>query len=355
MRSTTRGGLLGRDVELAVGDTNSSPLEARRQYQRLVLEEDADVTVGVFDSPSLETIIEDIAEQETIHLTTGAATSAVSRKVSENYDRYKYHFRVGPTNDRDLGNSLIDFLDTNAENIGWNSVAVLVEDYPWSEGPWDVMQDQLDDVGVDIAMDQRYPPATNDFTDIYTDVARSGADAAFVGMAHTGIPALTYWARGQFPFAFGGIHVPMQLPNYWELTGGACQSGISLISATANSEVGNLTQDFVDRYENEYDSTPVYTGYTSYEAVKLYAHVAEERGTQSTDELIPALEDVSFNGATGTIEFYDKDHQFAHDLMYKPVDNLYMQWQADGEGGGTQEVIWPEKHSTSEYVSPHWL
>jgi len=39
--------------EMVVGDTNSSPQEARRQYQRLVLEEGADVTVGVSTSEAL--------------------------------------------------------------------------------------------------------------------------------------------------------------------------------------------------------------------------------------------------------------------------------------------------------------
>jgi len=47
------GKIDGREVEMVVGDTNSSPQEARRQYQRLVLEEGADVTVGVSTSEAL--------------------------------------------------------------------------------------------------------------------------------------------------------------------------------------------------------------------------------------------------------------------------------------------------------------
>ncbi|MFB1063801.1 ABC transporter substrate-binding protein [Natrinema sp. H-ect4] len=357
------GGLLGRDVELAVGDTNSSPLEARRQYQRLILEDEADFTVGVFDSPSLETIIEDIAEQQTIHLTSGASTPAVSQKVNENYDRYKYHFRVGPTNSYDLGKDLVNFLDDNAANIGWNSIAVLVEDYPWSQGPWEILQDQLGGVGVDVTMKRRYPPASDDFTSLYDEAEAAGADAAFIGTAHTGTDALLDWAypnRPEVPpeprpFAFGGIHVPMQLPTYYEQTGGLCRYGVAQISATANSDAGPLTQQFVNQYRETYDATPVYTGYTTYEAVMLYKHVIEQAQTLDTETLIGALEDVSFGGSTGTIQFYDKDHQYAHDL--KPSDDgaIYMQWQENDEGEGVQEVIWPKNHQTAEYQTPHWL
>ncbi|WP_254761931.1 ABC transporter substrate-binding protein [Natrinema marinum] len=358
-----KGGILGRHVELAVGDTNSSPLEARRQYQRLVLEEDADVTVGVFDSPSLETIIEDIAEQQTVHLTSGASTPAVSQKVSENYDRYKYHFRVGPTNSYDLGTDLVNFLDDNGSNIGWNSVAVLVEDYPWSQEPWQILQDELDGVGVEVTMERRYPPASDDFSSLYDEAEASNADAAFILTAHTGTSALLDWAypnRPEVPpqprpFAFGGIHVPMQLPAYYEMTGGLCRYGVAQISATANSDAGPLTQQFVGRYRDTYGGTPVYTGYTTYEAVMLYRHVIEQTKTQDTETVIGALENVNFDGATGQISFYDKDHQYAHDLEPSDDGAIYMQWQENDEGEGVQEVIWPKNHQTAEYQTPYWL
>ncbi|ARS90090.1 ABC transporter substrate-binding protein [Natrarchaeobaculum aegyptiacum] len=354
-----RGGIGGRDVELAVGDTAANPLEARREYHRLVLEEGADVTVGMFDSPALVHVMEDIAEQELLHLTTGAATTVTSQLIREDYESYKYHFRVGPTNEIDLGRGTVDFVDGIAPDVGWESVAVLAEDYDWSDGPWSVLQDDLDETGLDVVLEERYPPATDDFVDLYDPVSEQGADVALVAMAHTGTDALLDWAAPPsgrpYPFAFGGIHVPAQLPSYYDQTNGACRYTFSQISATANSEPGPLTQDFVSAYESEFDENPVYTGYTTYEAVMLYDHVVESAGTFDEDDLVPALEDVSFEGATGTIEFYDRDHEFAHDLQYQGADTLFFQWQENDDGEGVQEVIWPDEHATSEFVSPPWL
>ncbi|THE63917.1 ABC transporter substrate-binding protein [Salinadaptatus halalkaliphilus] len=355
------GGILGREVELVVGNTAANPLEARREYHRLVLEEGADVTVGVFDSPALVTLMDEIAEQETIHLTTGAATTVASQFVTENYDRYKYHFRVGPTNEIDLGRGIVDFVDGIAADVGWETVAVLAEDYDWADGPWSVLQNDLQETGVDVALEQRYPPATDDFVDRYDEATAAEADVALIATAHTGTEALLDWAYPNrpepdprpYPFEFGGIHVPMQLPTYYEQTDGACRYGFCQISATAQSDVGDLTQSFVGEYESTYGETPVYTGYTTYEAVRLFADRAAAVGELETDDLVTALEDASFDGATGTIEFYDRDHEFAHDLVYNEDEALFFQWQ-ERDGEGVQEIVWPEEYATAEYVSPPW-
>lgn len=360
------GGIDGRDVELVVGDTNGSPLEARRQYQRLVLDEGADVTVGVFASEALMNIVDDIAEQETIHLTSGAATAAVSRLVKERYDDYKYHFRVGPNNDHDLGRMQVDFVDDMAADMGWDSVAVLAEDYEWTEGPWEVYQNQLAETGVDIVMERRYPPATDDFSEIYNEVAEAEADAAFITTAHTGTAALLDWSypnRPELPpqpqpFAFGGIHVPMQLPSYYEMVGGACRFGVGQSSATAQSTRTEKTQPFIKAYQETYGGDkPVYTGYHTYDGVALFADAVEKTGTLDSDELVSTIEEASFTGSSGTVEFYDRNHEFPHDLKYDPddPDATYFQWQENEDGQGVQEIIWPESQATSEYMTPSWL
>ena len=361
------GGIDGTTVELAVGDTNGSPLEARRQYQRLILEEGADVTVGTFASEALVNIMDDIAEQETLHLTAGAATQMASRRVHEEYDRYKYHFRVGPTNDVDLGRAQINFMNDIATDIGWESIAVLAEDYSWADEPWRIYQDQLADTPVDVVMEERYPPATNDFSEMYDEVVEAGADAVFISTAHTGTDALLDWSypnrpdpqpRPQ-PFAFGGIHVPMQLPTYYEDTNGACRYGLGYSAATEESEITEVTPQFIDRYYDTFDSYPQDMGYYTYDSVALFAEAVERTGTTETDELISELEEIEYTGATGTVEFYDTDHDHAHDRVYDETDDttvgIYFQWQENDDGEGVREVIWPESYATSEYVTPPWL
>ncbi|WP_254531634.1 ABC transporter substrate-binding protein [Natrinema gelatinilyticum] len=352
------GGIDGKDVELVVGDTNSSPLEARRQYQRLVLEDGADVTIGVATSEALIALMDDIAEQQVPHLTAGAATTAASRLVNEQYEKYKYHFRVGPINDVNLGETQVDFLADMGSQIGWESVAILVEDYEWTKNLWDIYQNQLGGAAVDVAMSQRYPPATDSFSTIYDEVERSGADAAIISAAHTGTDAVLDWGPAGRKFAFGGIHVPMQLSSYYGMVNGACRYAIGVAFATPESKITDKTQPFLETYQRRNDGTaPVYTGYISFDAVKLFAKAVEAAGTLDSDELVNELEGISATGTTGTIEFHDPDHEHAHDVIYgkENIHPLYYQWREADDGTGVQKTIWPDIYETTDYVDPAWL
>lgn len=352
------GGIDGTDVDVAVGNTDGSALEARRQYQRLILEEDADVTVGISDSAALLNLMDEMAEQETIHLTTGAATTAASEAIRDDYERYKYHFRAGPTNNHHLGRAQLDFLDDMAGDIGWDSVAVLVEDYSWADLPWDLYHDESDGIeatGLEVVMDERYPPSTNDFSDFYGKIVEQGADAVIIGAAHGGTTAMSQWSRGELPFDFGGIHLPMQLPSYYRATEGDCRYGFGLTSATAQSEFTG-TQAFAESYQTAYDSRPVYTGYHTYDAINVFASAVEETGSLDSDELVPALETTTHQGTVGTVEFYDRDADYPHDLVYNEGDTLCFQWQDAEDGdGGVQEVVWPDGPATADFERPNWL
>ena len=86
------GGLLGREVTVVTAETNKSPSEARRNYHRLILEDDVDVTMGLSTTSVLEYLIGDFAEQETLHFTTGSGTLTPPERIKSEYERFKYHF-----------------------------------------------------------------------------------------------------------------------------------------------------------------------------------------------------------------------------------------------------------------------
>ncbi|PSP39144.1 ABC transporter substrate-binding protein [Halobacteriales archaeon SW_8_65_20] len=350
-------GLDGTELEVIVKDTEEAPQTGRTRYGELIRDENVDVTVGVFTSEVLLAIMDDIAGSKVPHITTGAATPEASAKVNEEYDTYKYHFRAGPINAHHLGENLVDFLDAKIDEIGWDSVAVLVEDYAWTEPVSEVLNDQLADTGVEVAMTQRYPAGTEDFNPIYNEVENSGADAAYLAMAHTGTPAVIQWAQQQRPFEFAGIHVPMQLPSYYDAVNGACAYGVTQNSATPQAAVTDTTVPFADDYNEAYGSYPVYTGYISYDAVNQYADVVSESGDVGGNAVVSGLEDSSYTGTVGTLEYYGRDDEFAHDVKYDEelVWPVFQQWQPDGEGSGTQEVIFPDDLATADYQTPPWI
>lgn len=350
------GGILGADVTLLTKDTAADASTGQSRYRDLTIEEDVDMTTGIFLSEVLLNIMDDISAQETLHLTAGAGTSQTAGMINDSYDDYKYHFRIGPINDYHLAQHMLAFGEEKFDEMGWDTIAVLVEDFEWTQPISDVFDDDLGDLDVEIHENLRYSGTTEDFTPIYGPLVGE-IDGAFTVMAHTGDAAIVNWALGQLPFGFGGIHVGMQLPQYWELTEGACTYGFTQTSATPNTEITSTTQPFAQAYMDEFGTAPVYTGYIAYDAIKLYAEVLEQEETTDSDVLVEAIEEYEFEATTGTLEFYDADHQWAHDPVYGE-DNIwpvYIQWQLDEEGQGVQETIFPEEHATADYVPPHWI
>ncbi|WP_171052373.1 ABC transporter substrate-binding protein [Haloterrigena sp. H1] len=319
-----------------------------------VLEEGADVTVGVATSEVLEGILDDVAEQETVHLTAGSVTMTPNELISQQYEKYKYHFRVGPLNGHDLATHQIEFLNDMGSELGWESFAVLVEDYIWTESLWDVYQEELGD---DVTFWEQYPPETDNFTEIYDEIATTDADAVLEAVAHTGATSLVDWNRSQQPFGFGGVHMPMQSPSYYEQVDGNCEYAVGYTNVTPTSN-RDRAKSFVNEYQSRHNGTsPIYTGYNSYDAVHVFAQAAKDAGTLDSDELVTTLEGISVAGTTGTIEFNGPDEEFPHDVKYgeEYVHPVYFQWREGEDGTGVQEVIWPDDQATGNYVEPDWL
>jgi branched-chain amino acid transport system substrate-binding protein len=288
----------------------------------------------VFTSEVLLNITDDIAQQQTVHMTTGAATPEASKRVRENYEQYKYFFRTGPINAHFFSVNMVDFVEAKAADLGWESVAVLVEDYEWTKPVSAVLDEQLGDTGVEIGLSTRYASGTENFSPIYDQVESAGVDAAFIGMAHTGTAAVVQWAKQQRPFDFGGIHVPMQLPSYYEAVSGACNYGVTQNSATPQSEVTEKTVPFAEAYNEAFGSYPVYTGYITFDAINQYASIVEEAGSVAADDVVSGMESSSHLGTAGTIEYYGQEEEYPHDVVYgqDTVYPIYQQWQETTAG-----------------------
>ena len=354
------GGLLGRDVEVVTGDTKGSPLEARRAYHKLILDDNVDVTMGITESLVMEHLLDEIAKFETLHFTTGATGYAATDRIRGNYDLNRFHFRT-MLNDNQLVGNLYQAIAELFPQIGWESAAVIGEAYPWTEQVVDAFAGEMPNLGVEVTMHRRYPPQIDSFVGMYEEIETTGADAAWVAMAHTGDEALLDWAREQPSFGFAGIHVPMQLPTYWEIVNGACEYAMTTQSATAESDITPVTTQYATDYQQAFDGElPVYTGYLTYNALLLYKEAVEAADSFEEDDVIEQLLQLDLEGTTGEFSFHGPDDPFPHDPAWDPEDpespgSILVQWQGDGSGGGTQEVIWPNHIATADYQTPSWI
>jgi branched-chain amino acid transport system substrate-binding protein len=351
-----KNGIAGANVETIVKDTKENPSVGQSKFRELAIGEKVDMVTGVFTSEVLLNIMDDIAKQKTLTMSSGAATPQATRTVDENYEKYKYYFRTGPFNAHYLGANMIDFGVAAFEDMGWNKIAVLVEDYKWTSPITDVFKKQASKLPADIMTSLRYASGTKNFSPIYDKISGNNVDGVFVAMAHTGTSAVIQWAKQQRPFGFGGIHVPMQLPSYYGSVKGACRYGFTQNVATPQSKITKKTFPYANAYKKQFGGYPVYTGYITFDAIKQFTTVVEKKQTLATDQLISGLESGSYTGTAGTIEYYSKDHKYTHDLIYKRKAKtpVYMQWQKQKDGG-IQQVFFPDSLQTGTYKHPAWL
>jgi branched-chain amino acid transport system substrate-binding protein len=128
-------------------------------------------------------------------------------------------------------------------------------------------------------------------------------------------------------------------------------------TATPTSEITEKTIPFAEGYAEEYGSYPVYTGYTTYDAVNQYASVLEDTNDPTADAIVNGLQSSTHVGTTGNIEYYSEDDEYPNDIVIGRDKVWYpmQQWQPDGEGGGVQEIIYPADIATASYQKPPWI
>jgi branched-chain amino acid transport system substrate-binding protein len=351
------GGIAGADVEVITKDTMDQPSTARTGYQELTTSDNVHGTVGIFGSEQLLALMPEIASAQTPHLTAGAATPKAPEQVAEDYETNKYWFRVGPVNSVFLGESMVQFAEDRFEQMGWEKIAVIAEDFEWTTPITDGIKSELEDrVGIEVTEVRRVASGTQDFTPIYDQLEAADVDGAYTALAHIGVNALVQWAKQQRPFGFGGIHVPTQLPSFYDATEGAAIATFSQTTATPTSEVTEKTIPYAEAYNESFDKYPVYSGYSAYDAMYMLKEAIEASESVNGADIVSELESMSYTGTGGQIEFYGQDGEFPHDVKFGPdlSQGVYFQWQADSEGNGVQETIWPDSLTTSEYVPAPW-
>ena len=363
-RINADGGVAGAGIDLVLADTEVDPDTARDEHRRLCEAEDCDLTVGLFLGSAVLETLESVAEQETVHLTTGSLDGRAGTQVAEHYDDYRYHFRPGLPHYRDLADAVLEFVETNAEDLGWEQVALLSEHLGELEPFHERLADRFPEV-LDVSLSQR-PGGVGDWSPLYDEIEAENCDVAITGMALGGGTAIRQWARQERDFALGGLHIFSMAPGFWEQTDGNVEGVFTVDGLTAESDNTGRTRGFVDDYAARFGAPPVYSAATTYDALKMYRQAVEsiveagESELPPQDAIVDALEDVTFTDGLlyDEFAFTGPDADLAHEPVWESMGwsgvPVVQQWRADGDGGGERVAVAPADSRTADYRQPPW-
>jgi len=336
-------------IELIKMDSNEmlSVTDAAAAMDRLITVDEADFVVGGFRTEGVFAMQEVAMEYQTIFLGCGAATFELNTPLAEDYDTYKYWFRVTPFHSKNLVMNSLYILGMAgaimAQGLGIEEtlkVAILAEGATWADGMVAAYEAYVPALlGMEVAGTWRPSPLATDLTAELTAIEASGAHLILTVISGPiGIPYAKQLGELEIPAASVGINVEAQKDGFWDATGGYGNYETTLNTYAKGIAVTEYTIPFFDAFVEKCGETPTYNAGT-YDAILLLVEAIEGAGTLDSDAVVIELEKTDFIGTSGRIVFTGRDAENPHDVTYGPgyVTGLATQWQDE-----EMKCIWPQ-------------
>ena len=331
--------------------------EALLAVEKLILEKKADFIIGgpVRSEAALAAMDLMTKYKKVSILTTGVLTPKYHAKVAEEYDKYKYCFRITGEAKSMVG-EIISILESIRADHGFDRTYIIVQDVAHARAGGDILNKILTDKGWTVLGLDVYPTGTTDFS---TSLLKAKEGQAQVLLLWMDMPEssilLKQWYDLQVPaLPFGSILSAAEQPGFWDATEGKGEYTIAnLVNAgNAYTELTDWAKKFYEAYEKRWDIPPeAYGTSSSYMGPYVLKDAIERAGTLDPDAVIKALEETDLMGVYGRIRFDPQSHQVipGDDPAEGAVGSL-IQWQA-----GERVVIYPASAAVGELKLPPWM
>jgi len=332
-------------IELVRIDSNEmlSVPDAKLAMEKAVTVDKVDFLLGGFRTEAVLAMQDVAMDNQKIFLGCGAADRVLCERVAEDYDKYKYWFRITPVNTELLVTISLFVLENVIkvvrDELGIEDVkiALLMEKAAVGDELVYACEHVVPTMGVEVVGTWRPSPTATDVTAELSAIKDSGAHIIltyFSGPA--GIVYAKQWGELEIPAASVGINVEAQKSGFWDATGGKGNYDTTL-NTYARVEQTDETIPFFDKFVAETGEFPTYNAGT-YDALYILKEAIERAGTLDSDAVVPELEDTEYYGSAGRIMFTIPEQSNPHDVRWGPdyVTGLGTQWQ-DGE----LLCVWP--------------
>jgi len=367
------GGIMVGDesyqIQLVKMDSNEilSVADASAAMDRLITVENVDFVVGGFRTESVLAMQEVAMDEEMIFLVCGASVDELCERVAQNYDRYKYTFRITPVNGTNLAK--ISFMLTGmvAQKVlaltypEPPKIAILAENMAWANPLVATAQAYFAGVmGLTVVGTWRPSQTATDVTIELDAIEDAGANIIYtVVSGPLGVAYSRQWGENQIPAASVGINVEAQKGDFLEVTGGY-GAWETTLNTYGMVEITDKTIPFVEAFVDRFEEIPIYTAGT-YEALYILKDAIERANSLVSDAVVTALEATNFTGPAGRMVFMGRDKTTPHDVTWGPgyVTGIGVQWQYE-----ELVCVWPnaggalgplEYEGTEEYTLPPWV
>jgi branched-chain amino acid transport system substrate-binding protein len=330
--------------------------EALLGVEKLILEKKADFLVGgpVRSEAALAAMDLLNKYKKVSIVTTGVLTPALTKKVADNYAKYKYTFR-NSSEVPVMTNDMVNLFEDLKKQYKFNQAYIMVQDVAHARGGGEAMRKALMDKGWTVSDVKIYPTGTTDYSVGLSDANKKGAQVLFLwmDMPESAI-LLKQWSDMKMKALPVGFVNAAEQPGFWKATGGKGEYLLVNLVNGGNSpaKITPWTMKFVDAYKKKWGLEPEgYGTSSSYMAVYQLKDAIEKAKSTDSDAVITALENQDLMGVYGRMRFDKKSHQIIPSLDPKEgaVTGI-IQWQA-----GKRVQVFPPKVAEGKVMLPPWM
>ncbi|NWF91735.1 MAG: ABC transporter substrate-binding protein [Syntrophaceae bacterium] len=327
--------------------------------EKLILEKNADFIVGgPVRSEAALAAMDLLSKYKKVSiLTTGVLTPAYHKRVAEEYEKFKYCFRIsGEVGWMVVGEFIPCLMDIKAK-YGLNRLFIMIQDVAHARAGGDIVAKLASEKGWQVLGKEIYPTGTTDYSVGLLKAKRENAQVILIwmDMPETSI-LLKQWYDMKVPaLPFGTIISAAEQPGFWKATEGKGEYCLASVvnAGNAPSKATPWTMRFVEAYQKKYGLEPEgYGTSSSYMAVYVLKDAIERAGSLGSDAVVTALEKTDMMGGVyGRIRFNPKNHQVipSVDPNEGAVGTIF-QWQA-----AKRITVFPPKIAVGEIKLPPWM
>src|SRR4029077_5433236 len=251
-------------VELVRADTNEiqSVPDATNAVERVITRDKVDFLIGGFRSEAVLAMQEVAMDNKKIFLGVGAAHSKLGLNVEQDYNRYKYWFRVAPTKDVDLARTLFAVMGSIGQQIRTDlktdtpKAQILAEKAVWTEALVAAAQKNLPAMKMEVVGTWQPSATATDVTAELSAIDRSGAHIVFSALSGpVGVSVGRQMGERGMKEVAWGINVEGQKDEFWQAAAGKAQF-VSTLDTYAELEMAPKTLAFVSTYKELFKKPP---------------------------------------------------------------------------------------------------
>ena len=355
-RINTDGGLLGRPVELVVVDSEGLPERGAAVTERLISQDGVVAIAGGYHS-SVGVVAKEVAHDNNIPIVLANTWNDTITSV-----QYPQVFRIAPLSS-EVSAVDVKFIQWLRDEAGvqLQKVVILTENTDYGIPAAEDTSRLLGEAGIE-SVTFGVDIGTQDFAGIIERIKAEEPD--FIMSLATGEASYNFAQQ----CADAGIgpqdlptlceHVALESESFWRNVpdGNYCfVRRIGLPPLLYN----DIAHEFLAEYEARTGKEGAESyAFAAYDAVRIIAQAITETGTTDPNDIIAALEEISYEGALGTITFPINSRNTPQDAGVEPKwwhqfpdpAVTVVQYQRQGEDSVGATVVFPHTYQTGDPI-----